>query len=229
MTLSAPAMAHRGNRVPRGLLETVGSLRFQWKLGGLSLYRMQFEIKLRTLFAVLTTFCMLPFAAMASEYETELLYRKGSWTVELTHNTQEARLWCTASTVNSSGQVFSINLYDSRNAALFIFDYRWEIPRRPIRFLLDIDYSRWAMNGEGDGIGISIELSDEDKVPVFLEELSQGSAVALYNASERKLATFSLSGSSASILKAFDCWSQISVEADPFSEGDPFMSSEDPF
>lgn len=168
-------------------------------------------------------------SVQADEFESTTLFQKGSWNVELTFDTKDGDLWCSAETQNASGQSLAITGYDSGSIALFVFDQSWNISDRPIRFLIDIDYSRWTMNGHGRGISISLVLNDADSAILFLRELMEGNAVALMNADERRLATFSLSGSSAAIRNFFACWDKITV-SDPFTnETDPFIGVADPF
>jgi len=105
---------------------------------------------------------------------------------------------------------------------MFVFDNSWNISDRPIRFLIDVDYSRWTMDGQGSGIGISLTMSDPEAAGRFLVELMEGRAIAVMNDDTRRLATFSLRGSSAAISELFDCW-------DSISDTDPFRTSTDPF
>lgn len=172
--------------------------------------------------ACLSVFCA-GLSVSADEYDTTTLFRKGAWIVELTHNTNTGTLWCAAETTNRSGQTFSVTAYDGGYMTLFIFDSRWSLSDRPVRFLLDIDYSRWTIDGSARDISISVQMDDTETAARFLRQLQSGSAVALYNESERRLATFSLSGSYAAVLSLFECWNQITVPSDPFTTStDPF-------
>ncbi|MCW1950197.1 MAG: hypothetical protein KIH44_002375 [Octadecabacter sp.] len=112
--------------------------------------------------------------------------------------------------------------YQPNSLTLFVFDRSWNIAERPLRFLVDVDYSRWTMDGNGSGIGISLTMSEAEAAGRFLTELMEGRAVAVMNSDERRLAVFSLRGSSAAITSLFDCW-------DSISETDPFRTSSDPF
>lgn len=170
----------------------------------------------------------LPTIALAQDrYETQQLFRKGAWNVELTYDTYDQDLWCSAQTDNSQGQTFALTAYQSDQFTIFIFDHRWDIAPRPIDFIVDVDYSRWTMSGSGEGIGISITPEDPDNALKFLTELMQGNAVAVMNTNERRLATFSLNGSYAAIINLMDCWEKISL--DDSSKTDPFGSKDDPF
>lgn len=159
----------------------------------------------------------------AQQYETRQLLSKGHWQVSLTHNTQQGNLWCDASTVNNRNQRFGITAYDQGELALFIFDQGWSLRKRSVRFLIDIDYNRWTIDGIADGIGVSLVFVDVDKATRFLKQLMRGNAVAVYNDTERRIATFSLSGSSAAISTLMDCWNRIAIASDPFTDNtDPF-------
>ncbi|MEO0744035.1 MAG: hypothetical protein AAFY49_01685, partial [Pseudomonadota bacterium] len=98
-----------------------------------------------------------------------------------------------------------------------------------VRFLVDIDCSRWTMDGNAKDIGVSLQMTDNQKSVEFLKQLQRGNAVAVLNDAERRLATFSLSGSFAAILSLFECWDAIDI-SDPFTDQkDPFGASIDPF
>lgn len=158
----------------------------------------------------------------AQRYESQTLFSRGDWAVELTHDTSDGTLWCNATTSNQRAQSFSLTAYQSNNLTMFVFDNSWNISDRPIRFLIDVDYSRWTMDGQGSGIGISLTMSDPEAAGRFLVELMGGRAIAVMNDDTRRLATFSLRGSSAAISELFDCW-------DSISDTDPFRTSTDPF
>lgn len=177
----------------------------------------------------LSLLILIPGFAFAERYETETLFRKGAWLVEITADTADSSLWCTAKTDNRARQSFSITAYDNRQLVLFIFDDNWKLRERSVRFIVDVDYSRWTVDGSASGIGVSSYMSDVDKAVRFLRQIKKGNAVAVYNDNLQRLATFSLSGSSAAIDALFDCWSKID-RSDPFGDGsDPFGASTDPF
>jgi len=165
---------------------------------------------------------LLPSSAWA-EYESRQLFAKNDWIVELTYDTTNESFWCSAQTSNRSAQQFALTGYENDAASIFIFDDKWDLANRQIDFLIDIDYSRWNITGTGGGIGVSANLNDGDKASVFVGELAQGSAIAVYNSDERRIGTFSLSGSAAAINAFFDCWEKIAKPTDPFqTSSDPF-------
>jgi len=169
------------------------------------------------------------FPSSADEFDSKTLFRKGAWAVELTHNTSNGRLWCTARTDNNFGQTFSLTAYQNSQLTLFVFDNSWNIASRPLRFFVDVDYSRWTMDGQGDNISVSLTMNDPKTAVDFLEDLMAGNAVSVSNANEQKLAVFSLSGSYAAITNLFSCWESID-NSDPFtSNADPFTGASDPF
>ncbi|WP_299367698.1 hypothetical protein [uncultured Tateyamaria sp.] len=166
----------------------------------------------------------------AQPYEGETVFAKGAWRVELTHNTSTGSLWCAAETSNNAAQSMSVIAYDNSTLAFFLIDHDWNLQPRSVKFLLDIDYSRWTMTGSADGIGVSLNMKDVEKSVTFLTELQKGRAVAIYTAQGERLATFSLSGSFAAITSLFECWEAIAPNQDPFgNDADPFGSSADPF
>ena len=162
------------------------------------------------------------FSQVSAGYEDTKLFSKGYWSVVLTYNTDENSYWCEAKTSNRRGQVFSVTAYENGGIIVFVFDQRWSLAKRPVKFLIDIDYSRWTIDGTANNIAVSVQLNNNDKAGKFIKELAQGSAVALFNTEERRLATFSLRGSSAALTELVDCWRKITVT-------DPFKTSTDPF
>ena len=170
-----------------------------------------------------------PASAQSQPYESTRLFSKGAWSVELTHNTNSGTLWCSSDTTNQSGQSFSIAAFDDGSLILVVFDSRWNIAERNLRFLVNIDYFRRYIDGSGSGSSVSIEMNETEKSIKFLNQLMEGNAVAVFNSDGRRLATFSLNGSYAATRKLFSCWEKISLR-DPFSSpSDPFGGNADPF
>lgn len=161
--------------------------------------------------------------ALADRYESEVYFAKGRWQVEVTHDSQDGSLWCSALTENNNNQSFDITAFDDGQLTLFVFDGDWELRERPIRFLVDVDRSRWTMDGTGKNISVSVTMNDPDTAVRFLTQLQRGNTVRVYNENEVKLATFSLSGSRAGIDALFECWDRINKSSDPFGDAsDPF-------
>lgn len=162
--------------------------------------------------------------ALAERYERQPLFSHKAWSVALTHDQLEDTFWCAAETTNRSGQLLSLTAFDNGNLALFIFDQRWDMYQRNIQYRIDIDYGRWELSGQAKDNAVSTFLNDPEKSIKFLTELSNGRAVAMYNADGRRLAVFSLLGSSAALRKLIECAGQIS-RTDPFQSApttDPF-------
>ena len=165
---------------------------------------------------------ILPTLTAASEFDSEILFQKGNWIVEVTYDNENGNFWCSATTTNGSSQSFGITAYDTNDLMVFVLDTRWSLSERPVTFYIDVDYARWTIDGYARDIGVSVFLDDADKSVQFLREVQQGNAVAVYNERESRLATFSLNGSYAAIVSMFDCWDKIS-KTDPFSpQHDPF-------
>jgi len=171
----------------------------------------------------------LPFVALADRYETTQLYKKGLWLVELTYDKDDDEFWCAARTQNSQGQDLSITAFQNSQLYLFVFDGSWNISEKSVNFLIDIDYSRWNIEGNAEGISVSFRVDDKESGLNFLGEIAKGNAVALLNSNERRLATFSLSGSSASLYRLTECWKRI-IKSDPFAESQNGQNNKsDPF
>ncbi len=160
--------------------------------------------------------------ADASQYDTTVLFQRGDWSVEHTYNTLEGNSWCAADTVNTAGQWFSVVAYDHGGAAIIVGDPRWRPSARAVRFRVDVDYSRWNINGAAKDEAVSVFLRGEADVSEFIGQLMEGVAVAVYSEEDRRLATFSLKGSRLAVQALFACWARI--------EGsDPFTRASDPF
>ena len=159
-------------------------------------------------------------AAAQSEFETRTLFRKGAWMVVLTHDTVEASLWCDANTTNRAGQGLSLTGYESGQFTIFVFDGSWNIADRPLRFLVDIDGSRWTMDGQGSGGAVSITPEDGGTAARFVGQIMAGNRVVVRNAEGRGLAEFSLNGSAAAVAQFIECWGSITGRGggavDPF-------------
>ena len=173
-------------------------------------------------------------APAAARFESHDIHRKGAWAVELVIDTQEGGMWCGASTRNSAGQNFELVAFETGLVTLYIQDPRWDIAARPLSFVIDVDYERWTITGQGDGQSISINLEDQTKAVDFLTDLAVGSAVAVMNADMRRLGVFSLRGSSESLVALVGCRTQIMAPTGPTApaappETDPFVTSADPF
>lgn len=173
------------------------------------------------------------FAAASSsnaqdKYEEQVLFSKDAWQVEVTHDTSDGQLWCSAATTNRQGQSFDVTAYDDGGISLFVFDHDWSISPRDVRFLIDVDRERWVLDGRGDGIAISLSMREKEESIRFLSEIMEGNSVVVRNADKHHLGSFSLSGSYAAITKLFECWGRIKSNT-RITEADPFVTSSDPF
>lgn len=132
--------------------------------------------------------------------------------------------FCMATTASAGGrQMLSLALTNS-GMLISISDANWSLSQRPISFLLDIDYSRWRLTGNANNSIISAMVAKDVEMPNFIEELSQGSAIALYNLDEKPLGVFSLRGSHAALQKTFECFDTLKDKSDPFvTNKDPFL------
>lgn len=164
--------------------------------------------------------------AQAERYENTNLFSRGAWSVDLKIDTSDSSMWCAASTTNKFGQVFSISGLENGSVGLHIIDPDWSLREREINFLVDIDYSRWDVAASADGIGLTTWMADADQAAKFMAELSAGNAVAVYNQTEQRLATFSLRGSKLAIAQFFKCFDRVAdrntargVGRDPFKKG----------
>jgi hypothetical protein len=161
-------------------------------------------------------------AAAAGRLDTTRLFASGAWIVEHIYDPSDGSAWCSASTRNDADQLFSLAAFDFGALALVLGDHRWSLSPRPVRFRLDIDYTRWDIDGTADGSSVMVILNGNESTVDFMRDLERGFAVALYNDDGRRLATFSLRGSAAALGELVTCWTRI-VRHDPFrSRADPF-------
>lgn len=167
--------------------------------------------------------------AAADQFDESVLLRHKDWTVSHIHDSSDGQQWCDATT--QSGQTaMSLLAFDTGEFAFVLHDPRWRVPEGSERYMVvDIDYERF--DGWADVVGsnlLGLTLTGETGVD-FLVHLKLGSAVAVYNEDMRRIATFSLRGSSAAVAKLAECWSRIELP----SPSDPFLgtgaSSPDPF
>lgn len=184
-----------------------------------------------------TFFCLIIFffggVASASDVASQMLFSKGAWSVHVGSGSDPQNIWCSAETSNKRGQNAIVAAYNSGDLVLIFTSPSWRLSKRNVRFLVDVDYSRWTVDGSAENNSVSIHMNDTEAASNFLREVSNGNAIALYNQDERKLATFSLSGSSAAVRSLFECWTVILEDSDPFgpspSQNKPVSTEHDPF
>lgn len=176
----------------------------------------------RFISALALSLLLLPGAAVA-EIEDRVLFQHRDWMTYLQHDTDTGGLWCVAATANNSGQTFDITMFDAGVVALYVIDPNWSLASRVVNFFVDIDYSRWQATGEAAGTSVEVVFNDVDAAIAFTRQLMGGSAVAVYNSDGSRLATFSLSGSAAAVVKLLECYESIRGNVDPFgASSDPF-------
>lgn len=160
---------------------------------------------------------LLAAAPAHAEYDTERLFESGAWYVELTRS-DSGTVWCSAETENRSGQIFSLTAYDDQSAAVFVFDGRWNLEKRAVRFHIDIDRSRWDIDGTADENSVSVFLEGDGKAADFMSDLAGGSRISVLNRDKDELAAFSLTGSRRALGVLLDCWKTIVTgkDTDPF-------------
>ncbi len=161
---------------------------------------------------------------VAAPVNAQQIFQHKEWRVSLVPPSNGSPGSCAAETINRQGQSFILGANGMGNAVVLFWDRRWDIPARPLKFVLDVDYERWFMTGTGDGQSVHLALDGSQKAVELIDQLAAGRAVALYNTDGAKLAVFSLSGSKASMFKLLDCARSLSV-----ANSDPFQSRADPF
>jgi hypothetical protein len=171
---------------------------------------------------------MLAGTAMAERYDETVLVRHKDWVVIHTFDSVNGGQWCEAATGRASTGM-SIVVFDNDLTIFAIHDEHWSIPKDAERYVIvDVDYERFDGWARADGNMLSLRLTG-DTGANFLTQMRLGSAVAVYNSDERRIAAFSLRGSAAAMAKLAECWSRIRLpdQADPFRG--VAETSEDPF
>jgi hypothetical protein len=178
-------------------------------------------LRLRLEFSILA-FSLCFGKVVFADYQVDRLYAKENWVLDLTHDLTDGDFWCSANTFNNKNQIFSITAYSNRIITLIILDPRWDITDRSVRFQIDVDRSRWIIDGIGHESGITLTLNNAGNSAAFLNELANGNSVILFNSSSETLATFSLRGSSNTMRRLFACLDQITGGNQATSTSDPF-------
>lgn len=158
----------------------------------------------------------------AQPYDITPLFRSGAWFVEHTYDANNGATWCSAETTNRSNQTFSVTAYASGGATIFVFDPKWSLAERPVKFVIDVDYERWFIKGYADGISVSVNLTGENGAGDFLRDLSTSAAVAIYTDRMDQLGTFSLRGSQEALRTLAKCWERIGGVPALGNSADPF-------
>lgn len=166
-----------------------------------------------------------------AQQERSHVYSRGAWTVNYGQDRSTGQVWCEAQTYNRAGQTFDITGFADGSASVYVIDPSWALEDRPVSFRIDIDYSRWNIDGSASGTYVAVALNESSAASRFIAEMMRGSAVAVYNAGGARLGRFSLRGSFRAIESLMNCWNQISSGygggRDPFGQGvstrvDPF-------
>lgn len=180
--------------------------------------------------AIALSFFVQAADAQGDDIENKTILRKGHWQVVLSHDTSDGSLWCSAETLNTNNQNFALAAFDHGGFGLLISDPRWDLRERPVRFYVDIDRTRWTIDGTAGRAYVSLAFNDLETASEFTMDLMRGDSVSLYNDSDNRLGIFSLNGSYAAISELVDCWGSITANRDPFTDRtDPFGASSDPF
>lgn len=168
-------------------------------------------IRFAAVFAIAQMFS-LPLAAQ--EFESTRLFSSGAWSVDITVDLQQDSIWCAAETTNSEGQLFSVVAYPSAHATVFVFDNRWNFDEVDtiVEFFIQIDDTRWTMDGLSSESGVSVDLNSQNNAGDFVSDIAEGWRMHVLRADEHEMASFSLHGSRAALLELTKCWDMILEE-----------------
>ena len=87
-------------------------------------------------------------SATAEEIKDEQIFQRGVWEVYKTTDTTDNRVWCTAGTFNKTYQGFDFSGWPEGTLSLTLYDKDWKITERFVKFVLDIDGSKFTINGD---------------------------------------------------------------------------------
>lgn len=163
-------------------------------------------------------------------FDYEVLFEDRDWRVDI--NIYDEVLECEALT--SSGSVtLSLFLSQSDLFTMSFYNEAWRFPEADTAtaFVVAIDgVRRWEMSGVRSGNQISITPDPGgDELRRFLREIRNGRRIALANDAGSEIASFSLSGSAASLVALGECGTAIRAPSpsDPFATEASAMA--DPF
>jgi hypothetical protein len=173
----------------------------------------------------------LVLSSVASFADTTVLLEHKAWRVEHHYDPADASQICTAG--SATGPI-SLDLIatDQGALALGLYNPEWRMPTGETRALiLDADFERWTATATiADTALLLAEVGDAETAAELLADLGASTALAVSNTDMRRIATFSLAGSHAAVLKLVECWSRIYR---PLDRTDPFLGADagdaDPF
>lgn len=177
------------------------------------------------------TAMVLALSSAASLADTTVLLEHKAWRVEHFYDSEDGSQICTAGA--TTGPI-SLDLIatDQGALALGLHNPEWRMPTGEARSLiLDADFERWTATATvADTAFLLAEVGDAETATALLADLGASTALAVYNTDMRRIATFSLAGSQAAVLKLVECWSRIYR---PLDRTDPFLGADardaDPF
>jgi hypothetical protein len=160
-----------------------------------------------------------------SGIEETLLLKHKSWIVEHEYYTNSGSQGCSATTNNRHNDQFEINSASDGSVTLYLWmgsDFEGWSGTFTDDMILHIDYKEWTLNDanfktDGRFRWVRFGFPPGDKFASFLEDIYAGSAVALKTPSGNKtIATWSLAGSAAALLKLAECTDMIGGANDTY-------------
>lgn len=167
----------------------------------------------RTVAAVVTGALSVVYASAADAEAYQLLKHK-AWEVTL-QETNNQELYCQARVRNRKGDSLHLVGYPDQPLRLFVFliDNEWDRSfQADAEF--DIDYTPWTLNNtefnNGRADFVEFTFPSGSSTSDFLDQLYQGTAIALKSPQRsRTIASFSLAGSAAALVKLSECWTRL--------------------
>lgn len=157
---------------------------------------------------------LLGLSLPAQAQDSHVLLTHKAWTVTL-QISEDGDMYCQAETINRRGDSFTITAQPNAIMLfLFLAGNHWNGAFTD-DLQLDIDYKPWTLydaefidDGVFDWVVFTFPGGEEFKR--FIDNLFEGNAVALKNpARSHSLATWSLAGSAASLMKLGECLSRL--------------------
>lgn len=158
-------------------------------------------------------------SAAADVTDTEVLFRRKHWEVSLVAF-DDGKISCLA-TVGDSNSSFLIWADVDSNASLQFYNTAWSFNNEVADIVVQIDRRpNWTLNNADlNQNSVFFNLNDSDASYRFLREVMRGNYLYLFSSSGARIQSYSLAGSSASIVALSDCVDALKANGDsnPFN------------
>ncbi len=166
--------------------------------------------------SILAALVLLFQCGTALANDRTLLLKHKAWDVEHVFGTKTGTQWCQAGSFSAKGDMISLAIKQNGDVMMVVtLSKRFWSNDFEDDLILHIDYAPWTLNNASfsgrDGFSnVMFTFPTGPKFIEFLEDIYAGSAIAMKDANgDRSLATWSLAGSAAALLKLIECGERI--------------------